>query len=240
MCICPENGLFHLLNWQKLKIRWTRWLWNHGRIARDDNLGSARNSWQASKIWIFIDNFLEKRVKNTTKMVFQISILYFLGSFTIPTVFLRTTNNKKTRNRDVIGVVYCYLALLLVLKNVLSGRIAKCRWVLRQLACLIRQRSRGRFHRQCSQENSGNSKHSRGTNTDNGGRKGRRCSIRGCWIIGGKQIFVRKGTKRKDYSLYFGYVLQEYVAVHDKVAPRQRWEVDQLSESTQSGQSMRS
>uniref|UniRef100_A0A9I9DUW9 Cytokinin riboside 5'-monophosphate phosphoribohydrolase n=1 Tax=Cucumis melo TaxID=3656 RepID=A0A9I9DUW9_CUCME len=32
----------------------------------------------------------------------------------------------------------------------------------------------------------------------------------------------------------------EYVAVHNKVAPRQRWEVDQLSESTQSGQSMKS
>ncbi|XP_023515227.1 probable cytokinin riboside 5'-monophosphate phosphoribohydrolase LOGL10 isoform X4 [Cucurbita pepo subsp. pepo] len=37
-----------------------------------------------------------------------------------------------------------------------------------------------------------------------------------------------------------GALLEEYVAVHDKVAPRQRWEVDQLSESTQSGQSMRS
>ncbi|XP_004136120.1 cytokinin riboside 5'-monophosphate phosphoribohydrolase LOG1 isoform X1 [Cucumis sativus] len=34
--------------------------------------------------------------------------------------------------------------------------------------------------------------------------------------------------------------MEEYVAVHDKVAPRQRWEVDQLSESTQSGQSMKS
>lgn len=35
-------------------------------------------------------------------------------------------------------------------------------------------------------------------------------------------------------------MLQEYAPVHDKVAPRQSWEVDQLLEYTQSGEALRS
>ncbi|KAL5543535.1 hypothetical protein UlMin_007319 [Ulmus minor] len=34
--------------------------------------------------------------------------------------------------------------------------------------------------------------------------------------------------------------MEEYETVHDKVAPRQSWEVDQLLESTQSGEALRS
>ena len=42
------------------------------------------------------------------------------------------------------------------------------------------------------------------------------------------------------YLFLILYFLQEYVPIHDKVAPRQSWEVDQLLEPTQSGEPLTS
>lgn len=44
----------------------------------------------------------------------------------------------------------------------------------------------------------------------------------------------------KNNLCYFDCILQEYEPIHDKVAPRQSWEVDQLLESTQSEEALRS
>lgn len=41
-------------------------------------------------------------------------------------------------------------------------------------------------------------------------------------------------------NVFIDCILQEYEPVHDKVATRQSWEVDQLLESTQSGDTLRS
>lgn len=47
------------------------------------------------------------------------------------------------------------------------------------------------------------------------------------FFFSNSQIFIYMGVD---------WVLQEYVPVHDRVAPRQSWEVDQLLESTTGGE----
>lgn len=49
-------------------------------------------------------------------------------------------------------------------------------------------------------------------------------------------IYLITGFFFFKFSAIYFWVLQEYVPVHDRVAPRQSWEVDQLLESSTGGE----